>query len=168
MKKWNIPGVSVAIVKNNRVVLTKGYGVLEQGKKEKVDENTLFMIASNTKAFVGTSLAWLEYQRKCSLDDYLVDWVPEFRMNDPWAGAHVKLNDILSHQIGLSTFQGDFLYFYSNLTKADIYKKFPKIIPDYGFREKYGYSNVGFFWAVESINMITGENWNKFIEKNIL
>jgi CubicO group peptidase (beta-lactamase class C family) len=168
MKKWNIPGVSVAIVKDGRIVLTKGYGVLEYGKKEKVDENTLFMIASNTKAFVGTSLAWLDYQEKCSLDDYLVDWVPGFRMNDPWVGAHVKLSDILSHQIGLSTFQGDFLYFYSNLTKEDIYKKFPKIVPDYGFREKYGYSNVGFFWAGESIKRITGEEWNVFVENNIL
>jgi CubicO group peptidase (beta-lactamase class C family) len=168
MQKWNIPGVSVAIVKDGKIVHTKGYGILEQGKKKKVDENTLFMMASNTKAFVGTSLAWLEYQEKCSLDDYLVDWVPEFRMNDPWVGAHVKLNDILSHQLGLSTFQGDFLYFYSNLTRDDIYKKFPKIVPDYGFREKYGYSNVGFFWAGESIKKITGEDWNVFIENNIL
>ena len=168
MEKWNVPGVAVAIVKDGKIVLTKGYGVLEQGKKEKVDENTLFMIASNTKAFVGTSMAWLEYENKCSLEDRLIDWVPEFQMNDPWLSSHVNLNDILSHQMGLSTFQGDFLYFYSNLSKEDIYEKFPKIIPDYGFREKYGYSNVGYFWAGESIKKITGEDWNKVIENKIL
>ena len=168
MQKWKIPGLSLAIVKDGEIVIAKGYGVLTRGKPQKADENSLFMIASNTKAFVGTSMAWLEYEKKCSLGDKMVSYVPEFAMNDPWVTRHVTITDVLSHQIGLSTFQGDFLYFYSNLTKEDIYKKFPLLIPENGFREKFGYCNAGFFWAGECMKSITGETWDVFIQERIL
>ncbi len=166
--KWDLPGVAVAIVKDGEVVLAEGFGLRNMEKKAKVNKNTLFMIASNTKAFTGTTLAWLEYEGKCDLNDKVVKWIPEFKMNDPWVTQQVTINDVLSHRLGLQTFQGDFLYFYSNLTKADIYEKFHTITPNYGFRERYGYCNAGFFWAGECIESITGEDWNVFIEENIL
>lgn len=168
LKKWNIPGVSVAIVKDGEVVMVRGFGVRHYQEKKKVDENTLFMIASNTKAFTGHAMALLEYNKKCSLEDKVVEWVPAFRMNDPWVTEHVNLNDILSHRLGLETFQGDFMYFYSNLTKDEVHEKFPKIIPNNGFREEYGYCNAGFFWAGECIESISGEPWNVFFEENFI
>ncbi|MCF8365676.1 MAG: serine hydrolase [Bacteroidales bacterium] len=168
LKKWNIPGVSVAIVKDGEVVLIRGFGVRHYQEKKKVDENTLFMIASNTKAFTGHAMALLEFEGKCNLEDKVIDWVPDFKMNDSWVTEHVNLNDVLSHRLGLETFQGDFMYFYSNLTKAEIYEKFPTIIPNNGFREEYGYCNAGFFWAGECIESISGQPWNIFIEDNFI
>lgn len=167
-KEWNIPGVAVAIVKDGEVVALKGYGLRHVQQDDPVDENTLFMIASNTKAFVGTSLAMLDYEGECDLSDKVVDWVPGFRMYDPCETKEVNINDVLSHRLGLQTFQGDFMYFYSNLTKPEVYEKFPMIVPQNGFREKYGYCNAGYFWAGEVIESITGEDWNIFIEDNIL
>ncbi len=168
LKNWNIPGVSVAVVKDGEIVVCKGYGVRHYQKDEPVDENTLFMIASNTKAFVGTSLAMLESEGKCNLSDKVVDWVPDFRMHDPWETNEVNINDVLSHRLGLRTFQGDFMYFYSNLTKPEVYEKFPLIVPQNGFREQYGYCNAGYFWAGEVIKSISGHDWNIFIEEHLL
>ncbi|HEY6161645.1 MAG TPA: serine hydrolase domain-containing protein, partial [Bacteroidia bacterium] len=85
IKKWNIPGVSVAIVKDGKIVVCKGYGVKDITKKDAVDENTLFQIASNTKAFTGTSIALLAYQKRLSLDDKVSRWMPDFKLYDPLA-----------------------------------------------------------------------------------
>jgi len=76
MKDWQILGMAVAIVKDGKVVFMKGYGVREVGKPETVDENTLFMIGSNTKAFTATALAMLEQEKKLSLNDKVTKWVP--------------------------------------------------------------------------------------------
>lgn len=80
MKNWEIPGAAVLIVKDGKVVFQKGYGVTELGKQNKVDENTLFMIGSNTKAFTGTALALLELEQKLKLDDKVIKYLPDFKM----------------------------------------------------------------------------------------
>ena len=69
LKQWDIPGASLCVVKDGKVVFMKGYGVRETGKNDRVDKNTLFLIGSNTKAFTGTALAMLEEEGKCSPDD---------------------------------------------------------------------------------------------------
>lgn len=168
MKDWNVPGCAVAIVKDGKVILAKGYGVKETGKKKKVDKHTLFMIASNTKAFVGTSLAMLENEGKCNLDDKLTKWVPDFKMYHSKYTDEVSINDVLSHRLGLRTFQGDFMYFYSNLSKDEVYQKFSLVKPENEFRAKYGYCNAGYFWAGETIQAISGVTWDKYVQTNIL
>src|SRR5687768_17414401 len=80
MKRWQIPGAAVVVVKDGNVVAMKGYGVREIGKEAKVDENTLFQIASNTKAFTGTCVAILHAQKKLTLDDKVTKWLPYFQL----------------------------------------------------------------------------------------
>src|SRR6185369_1288024 len=81
---WQIPGAAVCVIKNGKVVVMKGYGVRDYDSKEKVDENTLFMIGSNTKAFTATALAMLDADKKLSLDDKVKKWLPDFKLYDPW------------------------------------------------------------------------------------
>ena len=69
LTNWRIPGASVCIVKDGKVVIMKGYGIKELGLNNKVDENTLFMIGSNTKAFTATAMAMLQANKSLSLDD---------------------------------------------------------------------------------------------------
>ena len=164
LKDWNVPGVAIAIVKDGEVILTKGYGKIDMNSRKKVDENTLFMIASNTKAFVGTSLAYLEYDGKCDLNDSVRKWVPDFNMYDPALTSQVTITDVLSHRIGLQTFQGDFMYFYSSLSKKQAYQKFPLVKPSNSFRTQYGYCNMGYFWAGECIQGISGMTWDKYLQ----
>ena len=95
-KEWAVPGLSVAVVKDGKVVLAKGYGVKELGKTDPVDDNTLFAIASNTKAFISASIALLVEEGKLKWDD-------------PFVSAHTTVRDLLCHRVGLGTFSGDVL-----------------------------------------------------------
>jgi CubicO group peptidase (beta-lactamase class C family) len=168
LEKWNIPGVAVLVVKDNQVVVSKGYGLLEQGKPEKVDANTLFMIASNTKAFTGTAMAILETEGKCSLDDQVQKYLPDFTMKDPWVAQHLTLADVMSHRIGMETFQGDFMYWESDLSSKEVIQKFGQLTPEYDFRTKWGYCNAGFLIAGTCLEKITGESWSQYITKNLI
>ena len=110
LTNWRIPGAAVCIVKDNKVILMKGYGVKELGLNDKVDENTLFMIGSNTKAFTATALAMLQTQGKLSLDDKITKYIPTFRLDNRPAGEMTVIRDLLCHHIGFETFQGDFTF----------------------------------------------------------
>lgn len=167
LKSWNIPGVAVGIVKDGQVVWCKGYGIKEIGTENLVDENTLFMIGSNTKAFTGTAMAMLEYDKKCSLEDKVTKWVPCFKMHDPWVTQHANLIDIMSHRLGFETFQGDFMYFDTDLSDAEMLEKIGTVEPMYDFRTKWGYCNAGFFVAGQAIKSISGEPWNAYLQEHI-
>ena len=100
MKDWNIPGLSIAIVKDGKTVFMKGYGIKEVGKPEKIDENTLFIIASNSKLFTGTSLSNLDYEKKLSLDDKVTKYIPWFRLYDSSSTQLATVRDMLCHRLG--------------------------------------------------------------------
>ncbi len=174
LTEWQIPGVAVCVVKNGKVVLMKGYGVKETGTADKVDENTLFMIGSNSKAFTGTALAMLDAETlpagkagKLSLDDKVQKWLPDFKLYDPWVTKEANIRDLLCHRLGFETFQGDFMYFDSDLTTAEVREKMGKLKPMYGFRSKWGYCNAAFMTAGEIIPKVTGQSWADFITERI-
>jgi CubicO group peptidase (beta-lactamase class C family) len=164
---WQIPGVSVCVVKNGKVVVMKGYGVKEMGTNDKVDENTLFMIGSNSKAFTATAMAMLDADKKLSLDDKVQKWLPDFTLYDPWVAKEANIRDLLCHRLGFETFQGDFMYFDSDLTTAEVREKMGKLKPMYGFRSKWGYTNAAFMTAGEIIPKVTGKTWAQFITDSI-
>jgi CubicO group peptidase (beta-lactamase class C family) len=168
MKDWNIPGLALCIVQDGKVLVMKGYGVTEVGKPAQVDENTLFMIGSNTKAFTATALALLEYQHKCSLEDKVQKWLPEFTQTDPWVASEATLKDLLCHRLGYETFQGDFMYWDSDLSPSEVLDKFGKLTPMYSFRSRFGYTNAAFEAAGLCIEKISGKPWDDYISENIL
>ncbi|MEM7298715.1 MAG: serine hydrolase domain-containing protein, partial [Bacteroidota bacterium] len=168
-KDWNVPGMSVAIVKDGKVVLSQGYGVKELGKKEKVDENTQFAIASNTKAFVASSLARLVSERKISWDDKVQDYLPYFSVyDDPYASSQAVIKDLLCHRMGLGTFSGDVLWYKSEKEPEDFIKQANYVPQAFGFRNGYGYSNLMFITAGEVITKVSGTPWEDFVGKNFL
>lgn len=164
---WNIPGVAVAIVKDGKLVFAKGFGKQSIDRNDKVDENTLFMIGSNTKAFTATLLSWLQYDKKCSMNDKVEKWLPGFSMKDPWVSKELNLTDILCHRMGMETFQGDFMYWTSSLTSDEVLKKFGELTPLYGFRSRWGYTNAGFLIAGECVQKISNESWESNIQNRI-
>ncbi len=164
---WKIPGVSVAIVKNGKVILMKGFGVKEAGNTEKVDENTLFMIGSNTKAFTATALAILDAEKKLSLDDHVQQWLPWFKQFDPWVTKEANIRDLLSHRLGFETFQGDFMYFDSDLTKEEVFEKFGRVKPKFSFRSRWGYTNAAFGVSGEVVLKASGKTWADFLKERI-
>lgn len=164
---WKIPGVAVCIVKDGKVVVMKGYGVKESGTNDKVDENTLFMIGSNSKAFTATAIALLDAEKKLSLDDKVQKWLPDFTLYDPWVAKEANIRDLLCHRLGFETFQGDFMYFDSDLTTAEVREKMGMLKPMYGFRSKWGYTNCAFMTAGEIIPKVTGQSWADFVTARI-
>lgn len=167
MKDWKIPGVAVCVVKNGKVVVMKGYGVKELGTDNKIDTNTLFMIGSNTKAFTATALAMLDHEKKLSLDDKVKKWLPDFKLYDPWVTKEATVRDLLCHRLGFETFQGDFMYFDSDLTLQQVREKLGKVKPVYSFRSKWGYTNAAFMTTGEIIPKATGKTWAQFLEQRI-
>ncbi len=164
---WQIPGVAVCIVKNGKVVVMKGYGVKDYDTREKVDENTLFMIGSNSKAFTATAIAILDADKRLSLDDKVTKWIPEFKLDNKAAGEQAIIKDLLCHRIGFKTFQGDFTYWTSNLTRKEVIEKMSHIKAEYPFRTTWGYTNAAFVTAGEIIPKVTGMQWEDFITQKI-
>ncbi len=164
---WEIPGAAVCIVKDGKVVLMKGYGVKEKGGSDKVDENTLFMIGSNSKAFTATALAMLDNDKKLSLDDKVTKWIPQFKLDNKAAGEQAIIRDMLSHRIGFRTFQGDFTYWTSNLSRKEVIEKMGYIKAEYPFRTTWGYTNAGFVVAGEMIPKASGMQWEDFMKQKI-
>jgi CubicO group peptidase (beta-lactamase class C family) len=168
MKRWNIPGSAVAIVKDGKVVTLKGYGVRDvsapTGSANKVDENTLFQIASNSKAFTGTSLALLDFQKRMSLNDKITKWIPDFKLYDELASREVTVKDMLCHRIGFKTFQSDLLNWNCNRTRKELIYNMRNVKPEYSFRSQYGYCNAGFLTAGEVIPAVTDTSWDDFLK----
>ncbi|MBL0152480.1 MAG: serine hydrolase [Chitinophagaceae bacterium] len=167
MADWKVPGLSLCVVKDGKVVLMKSYGVREAGGTDKVDDNTLFMIGSNTKAFTATAVAMLDAEKKLSLDDKVRTWLPDFTLYDPWVAKEATVRDLLCHRLGFETFQGDFMYFDSDLSLAEVREKMGMLKPQYGFRSKWGYTNCAFMTAGEVIPKVTGKTWAEFMRERI-
>ncbi|GAA4100315.1 serine hydrolase [Mucilaginibacter panaciglaebae] len=167
MTNWRIPGVAVCIIKDNHIVLMKGYGVKELGIPAKVDENTLFMIGSNTKAFTATAMAMLQEQKKLSLDDNVSKYLPWFKLENKDATNQLIIRDLLCHRIGFKTFQGDFTFYNSNLSRLQVMEKLGQIKATYPFRTKWGYTNSAFLTAGEIIPKVSGKSWEAYLKDNI-
>ncbi len=168
MKDWNIPGLAISIVKDGKTVWMKGYGVRDLESKQPVDENTLFIIASNSKLFTATALTQLEYNKKLSLDDKIIKYFPDFKLYDPVTTSLVNIKDMLSHHLGTKTFQGDFTFWNSNLSRKQIMNKMRLLKPDAQFRQSFGYCNSCFLTAGEIIPIVSGKPWEVYVYDSIL
>jgi len=165
---WGIPGLAVAVVKEGSIVYAKGFGTTRVNGNTPVNEQTMFMIGSNTKAFTGLSLAMLQEAGKIRLSDKVTKWMPEFRLKDSLASREVNIIDLLSHRIGFETFQGDFTYWTSNLSRQEVIRRMGRIDPVYSFRSKWGYCNAAFLTAGELVPRITGISWEAMVRDSIL
>jgi len=169
LKLWNIPGLAVTVVKDGQVVVSQGFGTKTLGKNDPVDANTLFMIASNSKLFTGTVLAQLEEEKKLRLDDPARKYLPSFRLYDSTTTRLTTIRDLLSHRIGTKTFQGDFTFWDSNLSRAEIVEKMRYLKPSKPFRQDYGYCNSCFLTAGEIVPVVNGgQKWEDFVQQRIL
>lgn len=168
MKDWQVPGLALVIVKDGKIVIAKGYGVQDIHSKEPVDENTLFMIASNTKLFTATALAQLEYDHLLSLDDKVAKYIPDFRLYDPVSTQLVSIRDMLSHRIGTTTFQGDFTFWNSNLSREEIIRRIRLLKPVNPFRQTWGYCNSCFLTAGQVIPKVTDKTWEGYVQDSLL
>src|SRR6202035_3684940 len=168
LNDWNLPGLSVVIVKDGKIIWMRGYGVRDIESKKQVDENTLFMIASNTKLFTASSLALLDAQEKLSLEDPVTKYFPSYRLYDSTSTKLVSIRDMLSHHIGTKTFEGDFTFWSGSLGREEIMRRMRYLKPPFHFRQEFGYCNSCFLTAGQIIPVVTGETWEHFVQTHFL
>ncbi|WMS90494.1 serine hydrolase [Pseudoalteromonas sp. HL-AS1] len=169
MARFDVPGMAVAIVENDKVIFAKGFGVTNLDTNKKVNKDTLFGIASNTKAFTTAALAKLVDEGKLSWDDRVIDHLPEFRLYDSYVTREMRIRDLLSHRSGLGLGQGDLMIWPSTDKSVDeILAGLQYLKPASSFRSKYAYNNLMFVTAGEVVARVSRMSWNDYIEKNIL
>ena len=169
LELWQVPGMAIAIVKDDSLIFAKGYGVKNiKNKKDKVDANTLFPIASNTKAFTAAALARLVDEGKLTWETKVVEILPYFTLYDPYVTAHFTILDLLSHRSGLVTFSGDLLWYGTTFSREEVVKKLPYLKQKYEFRTHFGYSNIMYIAAGEIIGKLSGKPWEQYIQDEFL
>ncbi|MBV9925299.1 MAG: serine hydrolase [Acidobacteria bacterium] len=164
-REWNVPGFALAVVKDDKVVFVKGYGVRELGKPEPVDRDTLFAVASNTKAFTAAALATLVDEGKLRWDDPVTKYLPYFQLYDPYVTREMTVRDLLSHRSGLATFGGDLLWYETVYPREEVIRRVRFLKPAYGFRSRYGYQNIMFITAGEIVPAVTGKSWDDYVRE---
>src|SRR5262245_21797317 len=168
LNEFEVPGLAVAVVKDGKVALAKGYGVRKLGEPAPVDEQTLFGIASNTKAFTAAALAILVDEGKISWDDPVTKHLPGFQMYDPYVTREMTVRDLLTHRSGLGLGAGDLMFFPPTaFTREEIVARLRYIKSATSFRSKYAYDNVLYLVAGQVVAAVSGKSWDDFIKERI-
>lgn len=168
-KDWNVPGMALAIVKDDKIVFAKGYGVQKLGQNAKVDKDTLFAIASNSKAFTTASLAILIDEGKIGgWDDKVSKYLLEFELYNPYVTSDLTIRDLVSHRVGLDTFSGDLLWYETNYRSDEILKRVKYLKPVRGFRSGFGYQNLMLIAAGKIVEKVSGKSWSEFVTERFL
>jgi CubicO group peptidase (beta-lactamase class C family) len=169
MTAFEVPGLSLAVVKDGRAVVARGYGVRKLGAPETVDARTLFAIASNTKVFTATALAILVDEGKIRWDAPVIDYLPWFQMSDPYVTREMTVRDLLVHRSGLGLGAGDLLWWpASTYNRKEIAQRLRYLPLATSFRSAYAYDNVLYLVAGEVIEAVSGRPWEDFVRSRIL
>jgi CubicO group peptidase (beta-lactamase class C family) len=168
MHDWKVPRLALAVVKDDQVVAARGYGSREEGKPGAVDENTIFAIGSNTKAFTSAALAILADDKKLQWDDPVISHLASFQLYDPWITRELTIRDMRSHRSGFSSFQGDLLWDGSAYQRDEVVRRMRFIKPNGSFRATCGYSNIMYIAAGELLAAESGTTWDAFIREHLL
>lgn len=165
IKDWEVPGVAIAVVKDDKVVFAKGYGVRELGKTDPVTVNTIFAIGSSSKAFTATALAMLADEGKLKWDDSATKYLSGFQLYDPYVTRELTVSDLLSHRVGLE--RGDRLWYATSYDRSEVLRRIRFLKPASSFRSRFGYQNIMFLAAGQIIPSITGKSWDDFVRERI-
>ena len=157
-QRWNVPGMAVAIVKDEKIVFAKGYGVKTAGGSDPVTTDSVFQIGSTTKAFTAALVAMEVDSGRMNWNDPVIRYVPDFQMKDPWVTKEFTLTDSLAQRSGLDEKWGQDLstlgYNRSEMIHALRYAE-----PVTSFRSQYKYQNIPFMVAAAAVENTSGKSW---------
>jgi CubicO group peptidase (beta-lactamase class C family) len=165
MKEWETPGLALAIVKNDSVVFVKGYGVTKMGESSPANPNTMFAIASTTKAMTVACLGMLVDEGKLKWDDLVTKHIPWFQLNDPYVTRELTVRDLLCHRVGLE--RSDNLWYLSPYSREEVLRRVRFLTQSSSFRSRYGYQNIMFVAAGEIIPAVISKSWDDFISERL-
>jgi CubicO group peptidase (beta-lactamase class C family) len=166
LSRWKAPGLAVVVVRGDEVVYLQGHGVRELGKKAPVTPDTVFPLASLTKAFTAATLALLVDDGKAGWDDRVRKHLPAFRLADPLADREVRLRDLLCHRTGLA--RHDLLWYRAPWSLEETVRRLAFVEPASSFRSRYEYNNLAYIVAGQAIGKAAGMSWEEFTRKRLL
>ena len=166
MRQWKIPGLALAIVKDDSVVYQRGFGVTRLGGGTRVDANTLFASASTTKAFTTMALGMLVDEGKVRWDDPVTKHLPGFQLADPHTTRELTVRDLVTHRSGLAS--ADEIWYASGATTAEIVRRLRFQAPSSSLRSRYAYNNNAYAVAGEVIRAAGGMPWDELVRRRIL
>ena len=165
MRQWQLPGLALAIVENDRVVYLKGFGVKSAGGSDPVGPDTRFQIGSTTKAFTTTLMAMLVDEKKMRWDDRVRDHLDYFRLSDPCADSLVTLRDLVSHRTGLDEY--DELWDDSPWTREEVIRRVATLPLARPFRSRFRYNNIMLMAAGEAAASAAKTPWEKLVRTRL-
>ena len=166
MDRFHVPGLALAIIKDDEIVCCKGYGVTEYGKSTHVDTHTIFPIGSCTKAFTAAALGILVDDKIITWNDAVHTHIPALKLYDDYVTNHIMISDILSHRSAIE--DNGLLYYRTHFWRDDLIKKLSFLQPAKPFRTAGVYSNLMYLLAGQIIPATTGKSWNEFVEQRLL
>jgi CubicO group peptidase (beta-lactamase class C family) len=161
MELWHVPGAAVAVLGAEEVRFRRGFGSTEFPDGRPVNEHTLFAIGSTTKAMVAAGILMLADEGKLTLDDRVVQHLPELHFSDPLLTRQVTLRDLLTHRTGLPS--TDFWTFFQEMPLAEQIDRLEAVAPQAGLRERLIYQNTMFELAGLVIERVTGKRWDTLL-----
>ncbi len=162
---FNIHGISIMIIKDDSIIFDKNMG--NAGYSKEVSSNAVYNIASCTKAFTGAAMAQLVNEQKIAWNDLVIDYLPEFKLEDPYITSHLTIEDLLTHRSGLGTFYGDLLWYETNRTTKDVIERLQYLPITNRFRNQYGYQNTMYMVAGEILEQLSGQSWDDYMKTHI-
>lgn len=166
-RDWKVPGLAIAVVRNDSLVFAKGYGVIEAGKPGAVNEHTRFAIGSTTKAMTSASLAMLVDEGKLHWDDKIIDLIPDFRLYDPYATRELTVRDLLTHRSGLGGTDLLWIFAENNVSPEEMIRRLRYVHPASSFRSQWDYQNVVYAIGGYIVERVSGMPWATFVQKRI-
>ncbi len=170
MTTFGVPGMAVGVIKDGEVRYAAGHGIRELGQPERVNTETLFRVASVTKAFTAAATAILVEEGHVSWNGPVIEYLPELRMSDPWVTANISPVDLLAHRSGLAPFTGDLMLWPAPnaFTEDDIIHALRYFPLERGFRDGYTYDNVLYIVTGEMIERVSGLPWGEFVDQRLM
>jgi CubicO group peptidase (beta-lactamase class C family) len=165
VRGWQVPGAAVVVVRSAGVAHLKGYGVNRTGAADPVTPDTLFPLASCTKAFTAAAIAGLVDDRRMSLDEPARTHLPGFRLADPIADEKVTVRDLLSHRTGIGSH--DYVWFQAPWGIDEVLRRVPHLSPAGRFRGGYEYSSIMVMAAGRAAANAAGQPWEQLVRRRV-
>lgn len=166
MRVWEVPGLAIAVVRDDSVLFSGGYGVRRLGGADPVDVHTLFANASTTKAFTAFGLATLVDEGVLDWDDRVIDHLPGFAVADPFVTREIRVRDLLTHRVGFA--DPGYLWYGLDTDLDAILGHLRHHEPATSFRSHFAYNNVGYAVAGAILGSLDGRGWDEAIRRRIL
>jgi CubicO group peptidase (beta-lactamase class C family) len=169
MSRYDLPGLAVGVIENGEVVYARTAGEIAAGSGKSINQDTLFKIASNSKAMTASVLARLVDAGKLAWSDPVVKHLPQFRMFDPWVSENIEVQDLLVHNSGLPEGAGDLMLWPepNSFTREDIIAGLAHLKPGYGFRSGYAYDNLLYVVAGEVAAAAGGASYEELVRREV-